>query len=707
MTKYLVCILVSSNIDLVKVSLESIVQQKGYDDYEIFLIINTLDESFYKEVMDTYMHHSIDKLKKIIRTESNGKPGKGHNSVLRVFAHHLRYEYLIMVDGDDYLYPYAIQRINNVYSKCNSDMIALVGGSALACNRKDFIYSLNDDITLQYAYKLHVCREPIKRIGKGYNNTIATPFRLLSSNRKVLDIYKTLYHENMYMYDDYYMFLILYKEIFDHNRLNVLLLHDSYIYLYNNCNTLSVHFNKGKTEDTTYIKEHMYKEFNIPQLKCEELTIKSYASICPNEKNHMGEVGLFYKNIIDQISKTIETTEPTSIKQKIMFIDTGDWTYHTNQIKPMGGTESAIFCLSEELANVYNICVLTNHKENYKISDNLLYNTISIKNISSFQPDYIIWQGKYDHTVIKQLDTRIRHIVWIHHDINVHWVNNFYNCSQNTERIHAYIFVSHWQKNRYIQHFKLPHKQCHVMQNAISNTIYKTMNMLPIKKTKTLIYISSPYRGLLLAYHFFKKIQQSIPDIRFKIFSSFDRDLNANYKKTTFEPLTTLNITNDYDRFYSSLYMLCIQDPAIDYYGSVPQPVLHKHLKEAMILFYPNTYPETCCTSILEAMAYRCNVITSELGALPETSNGFSSLFNPTINVTDISHGPEKMMMNPIQPTQVSDTYTENFIHKTVELVKEYESKNNQLLLDHQVDYITEKCIWKKKVEICETIFTP
>ena len=44
-----------------------------------------------------------------------------------------------------------------------------------------------------------------------------------------------------------------------------------------------------------------------------------------------------------------------------------------------------------------------------------------------------------------------------------------------------------------------------------------------------------------------------------------------------------------------------------------------------------NIYPETCCINILEAMAfYQCNL---PLGAIPETSNGLSSLHDPVIDV--------------------------------------------------------------------------
>jgi glycosyltransferase involved in cell wall biosynthesis len=91
-------------------------------------------------------------------------------------------------------------------------------------------------------------------------------------------------------------------------------------------------------------------------------------------------------------------------------------------------------------------------------------------------------------------------------------------------------------------------------------------------------------------------------------------------------------LINDHNIYYKDFFKQLVDDSNIEFYGSVPQKILFEHLKTAMIMFYPNTYPETCCTSILECMAHKCNVITSDLGALAETSNGFANIFNPLID---------------------------------------------------------------------------
>ena len=49
MTKILVCLLISSKFKIVKNTFESLINQLNYDDYDIFIVINTLDELFYNK----------------------------------------------------------------------------------------------------------------------------------------------------------------------------------------------------------------------------------------------------------------------------------------------------------------------------------------------------------------------------------------------------------------------------------------------------------------------------------------------------------------------------------------------------------------------------------------------------------------------------------------------------------------------------------
>ena len=78
--KLLTLILTSSKINLLKRCLKSAQTQNNTTiDNTIKIVVNTLNEDYYKEVVKTI------KGVEIIRTKSNGSPGMGHNSCLKVF----------------------------------------------------------------------------------------------------------------------------------------------------------------------------------------------------------------------------------------------------------------------------------------------------------------------------------------------------------------------------------------------------------------------------------------------------------------------------------------------------------------------------------------------------------------------------------------------------------------------------------------------
>ena len=704
MSRFLVTILTSSRIDLLKTTLESVINQIEFIDYDIFIIVNTTNDLYYYSVMEHFKNHSINKLKKIIRTESNGKPGKGHNSLLTTFKQHTAYKYLVIVDGDDKLYPTSISKINTLYKLYEYDVITIVGNTkikSLYKNIKTEFVPGGELHTVTSGFKIELSNN-ISKFSKDFNNIIATPYRLLSISRNVLQYYTEMFDEAMFIYDDYKMFLILYTEECFKKNLNILNLSDPYMYFYNDGNTTSVHYggliNNGLSKgekDKYIINKTLYNQFNIQELHIEDITVIPYKKLI-NYTEDANMVRDFHLKCVNESNKYLVRA---SNQQRVLFISGGDWNYTTINTKPLGGTPSAVYFLTKELSNKYNVCVMTaGTSEHMCITGNLRYSPITMQNIKDFNPNIIIHEGipqmiSYDFN-------NIQHILWIQHDINVAFVKKLFLNKSMIGKLHKFIFVSNWQKNRFIQHYKIQPNKCFVMQNAISTTLYKTLcYKAPINKDRSLIYISSPYRGLLPAYHLFIEIKKLLPDIKFKIFSSFERDFNTDFSQTTFAPLRELKFKNEFDKYYTQLYELLIKDPNIEFYGSVPQKVLFEHMKTSQILFYPNTYPETCCTSILEAMACRCNVITSDLGALAETSNGFSFMFNPIIDVLDESYSVDAASTNPIQINDLNNNYIRNFIETTVNLVNNYDSVENQEFLDEQCKYINTSCLWEKKVE--------
>jgi hypothetical protein len=291
MVKYLVGILCSSNIPLLHESLNSVINQQNFDDYHIFIIVNTLDEVFYQDVIREFGYNKHDKLKKIIRTESNGFPGKGHNSVLDIFYKNYKYDYLIKLDGDDFLFPTAIERINNVQVTENSDVISLLGNCSVINTGFNYSkeYKRDPDTNIRVMdYKIQMGFE-IKEVGNIMQidesiNTLdgGTPMRLLCLNRKILDKYKKLYNEDMFKCVDIEYCVIFYKELYEPNY-KITHLTDPYIYLYNGINENSVTTKHDNVEFAYYnderIRNGLLQKYQLSDYRISEIKPVVYQHI--------------------------------------------------------------------------------------------------------------------------------------------------------------------------------------------------------------------------------------------------------------------------------------------------------------------------------------------------------------------------------------------------------------------------------------------
>jgi hypothetical protein len=102
---------------------------------------------------------------------------------------------------------------------------------------------------------------------------------------------------------------------------------------------------------------------------------------------------------------------------------------------------------------------------------------------------------------------------------------------------------------------------------------------------------------------------------------------------------------------------------------------------------------------------YGCNVITSDLGAISETSCGFSTLLDTKLDkVLDINYDTQDAFINPITINDLPKEYIDGFIDKTIDLINNYFSNTNQELLKRQYEYISNNCKWSNRVNILETI---
>jgi glycosyltransferase involved in cell wall biosynthesis len=178
------------------------------------------------------------------------------------------------------------------------------------------------------------------------------------------------------------------------------------------------------------------------------------------------------------------------------------------------------------------------------------------------------------------------------------------------------VCVSDWQRNSYIEAFKLKPDSLTVIRNAIApcfEKLFRSPDDLVRAKSGalTLAYTSTPYRGLKHLLDIFPEFRRGNPEATLSVYSSM-----AVYQKhEAFDA-----------EMFSGMYDALRATEGIEYVGSMSQPALAERLSTSHILAYPNIFPETSCIAVMEAMAAGLRVVTSDFAALPETTEGFADL---------------------------------------------------------------------------------
>jgi len=175
------------------------------------------------------------------------------------------------------------------------------------------------------------------------------------------------------------------------------------------------------------------------------------------------------------------------------------------------------------------------------------------------------------------------------------------------EQIDHFVFVSHWQSEMFRKIFNIPGYKTHVLKNASLGVIPRVQG----KRDKVrLCYTSTPWRGLDVLLDAWELAKPDNSELH--IFSSCQ----------IYGPEFGENDVN-----YQSLYDRCTTLPGVVYHGSIPNFDLRKELPTFDILAYPNTFEETSCIAVIEALSAGLRVVTSNLGALPETTEGWARMY--------------------------------------------------------------------------------
>jgi glycosyltransferase involved in cell wall biosynthesis len=354
---------------------------------------------------------------------------------------------------------------------------------------------------------------------------------------------------------------------------------------------------------------------------------------------------------------------------KIAFWDFIGWDYQVESVyqMPLGGSQSALCYLAEAMAKLGHDVFLLNCTSISGLSRGVtcLHWRDSGEVLQSLDAIIVLSIAGQGRQIRKLIGKHTRLILWLHTIPSQPVVETLQN-QEERDVYNGFAVISEWQRDQYYQHFNIDSSKTSILRNAIATTfsgIFPENTSIVKEKSQppVLAYTSTPFRGLNILLAVFPLIRAAVPGTRLKVFSS----------------MKVYQISETEDE-YTELYRQCQETEGVEYIGSIPQPDLARELQSITVLAYPNTYPETSCITVMEAMASGCRIVTSNLAALPETTAGFANLI-------------------PIQEDW--EVYKNQFTEAIIQNLQNFMSVDTENHLRQQVDYINNCCTWSVRAE--------
>ena len=270
----------------------------------------------------------------------------------------------------------------------------------------------------------------------------------------------------------------------------------------------------------------------------------------------------------------------------------------------LGGTESAIVYLAEALARRgHRVLVLNNCAAPGRVADveYARWETLPVRCVAE-RPDVVVgvrfWQA------IGRVRVAPLQIFWTGDAFDQPFVAGLGDAAARAE-IDFVMVQSAWQAATFQAHHGVPAWQMvrTALGSAASTRAPAAAVATPGVRGRRLAYTSAAVRGLARLLEVFPRIRAACPDATLDVFSSLQG----------YGPAAAA------DRRQFAAVSRQARQPGVTLVGWLPQLALAERLEQVRVLAYPNGFPETFCIAAVEAQAAGCVVVTSALGALPET----------------------------------------------------------------------------------------
>ncbi len=272
--------------------------------------------------------------------------------------------------------------------------------------------------------------------------------------------------------------------------------------------------------------------------------------------------------------------------------------------RPLGGTETAVIRVTDELAKMGHEVYIFQEMELPPNVNPAGPHYISVRefvNIDHFDAVIVIrgflelfqkWKAK-------------KHFLWMsdsYKSLKTYGLGD----KRIADHLDGLFLLSQWHVDTLCQSSGFPKDKTWIVNNGIYPDYFAGTEK---RHPKRLIYSSAPDRGLIYLPRIYEALKRRHPDLELHVFSSLDKyyqGWSKGYRE------------NENVQLYQTLSNM----PGCTLHGSILQKELAREYMKSSLLIYPSNFEETSCITAMEAMAGGCAIVTSHLGALKETIQG-------------------------------------------------------------------------------------
>jgi glycosyltransferase involved in cell wall biosynthesis len=264
--------------------------------------------------------------------------------------------------------------------------------------------------------------------------------------------------------------------------------------------------------------------------------------------------------------------------------------------------------------------------------------------------------GSFCHPSLIQKDKT--NVIWQHLSYdqpNVQYMQD----RKFVDSVDYFIYVSHWQYNKFRERFQIPEYKSFIIKNATPAFEVKPKSdvispVIPQNKVK-LLYTSTPWRGLAILIKAIDILNKTRNDFELDIYSS------TKIYGDAFEEA-------EKDKF-DALFNKCKGTDNVNFRGYGLNSQIREALEDTHVYVYPSIFEETSCLAVIEAMSAGCHVVTTNYGALPETCGEFATMIEFDSNIQNLIKRYAQTL------NSVIDNYKNNVYKEDLEMQIKYYNK--------------------------------